>query len=127
MKNAVDIDHTLPFGFSGMVDLLARRLSRKGQGRFAELTDQELMTLSNQATNIKIAALSGLQTLGELVSSHDPDKDVLNSNGVGWLIQHLTEEILEVLEVEHTTDRQLIFRGIDPDSGARLATQVAAA
>jgi len=70
-KDGVDI------GLSGLLRILMLRTYRGGPNynSVGALTDEELVTIANQARNVHTAALEGLATVGTLVSCFNPQRD----------------------------------------------------
>lgn len=102
-------------GLSGLMEILMRR-TRRGDPNYNDLgalTDQELVTIANQARNVHTAALTGLETVGTLVSCFNPACDELNHNSVGWLTSHLSETVREMGFVEWSANCELASRGYD--------------
>lgn len=103
-------------GLGGLTEILMRR-TRRGDPNYNDLgalTDQELVTIANQARNVHTAALTGLETVGTLVSCFNPACDELNHNSVGWLTSHLSETVREMGIIEWNANRELASRGYDP-------------
>jgi len=105
----------IDIGLSGLMRILMRRTYRGGPSynSLGALTDQELVTISNQASNVHTAALEGLATVGTLVSCFNPQCADLNHNSVGWLTCHLSETVREMGEVEWSANSELARRGYD--------------
>ena len=109
-KDGVDI------GLSGLLRILMLRTYRGGPNYndLGTLTDQELVTIANQARNVHTAALKGITTVGTLVSCFNPQCDELDHNAVGWLVGHLSETVREMGDIEWDANRELASRGYDP-------------
>ena len=99
----------------GLLRILMRRTYRgdPNYNDLAGLTDQELVTIANQASNVHTAALTGLETVGTLVSSYDPSKCEFDHNCVGWLTCHLSETAREMKCIEWSAREELVRRGYD--------------
>ncbi|HJP99536.1 MAG TPA: hypothetical protein VJ862_13320 [Rhodanobacteraceae bacterium] len=103
-------------GLNGLLSILMRRTYRgePNCAGFGKLTDQELVTVANQARNIHTAALEGLNTVGTLVSCFNPECDALDHSAVGWLTGHLSDTVREMGNIEWEANRELANRGYDP-------------
>jgi len=102
-------------GISGLISILTRRNyeSTPSYSDLGKLTDVELRTVANQATNVQAALISGLRTVADLASSFDPQTGSFDHLGVGWLVKHLTETLETVLEIDGSASLQLSARGYD--------------
>lgn len=86
-------DRRFDVGLPGLVDLL---IKTRGAS-LASLPQTFLDTLSNQAANVRAAAVGGLGALADLVSGHSPQYAQLDHVGVGWLL-HTLHDLLIVAE-----------------------------
>jgi len=112
---------------SGLITILTRRTYRgdPNYNSLGALTDRELVTVANQARNVYMAALEGLETVGTLVSFFNPQCDDLDHNAVGWLTCHLSETVREMGDIEGEATRELASRGYDSE-GLPLSRSAAA-
>ncbi len=120
-KDGVDI------GLSGLLRILMLRTYSGGPNynSVGALTDEELVTIANQARNVHTAALEGLATVGTLVSCFNPQCDDMDHNAVGWLTCHLSDTVREMGSIEREASRELASRGYDP-LGLPLSQRAAA-
>lgn len=100
-------------GISGLISILTRRNYEITPcfSDLGKLTDVELRTIANQASNVQAAVINGLRTVGDLASSFDPQTSDFDHLGVGWLVKHLTETLEAVLEIDASACLQLAERG----------------
>jgi|SRR6185312_14708426 len=83
----IEVKHEdgIDIGLGGLLRILMRRTYR-GDPSYNELgvlTEQELVTISNQAKNVHMAAVEGLATVGNLVSFFNTECGELDHNAVG--------------------------------------------
>lgn len=123
----IEREENIDVGLAGLMRILMRRTYRgdPNYNSLGALTDEELVTISNQARNVHTAALEGLATVGNLVSCFNPECDELNHNSIGWLTSHLSETVGQMLEVESCANWELASRGYDP-LGSPLPQRAAA-
>jgi hypothetical protein len=88
-----NIDRRYEVGLPGLVDLL---IQTRG-APVASMPQQMLDTLSNQAANVRAAAVAGVGALADLVSGHNASYSQLDHVGVGWLL-HSLHDLLTVAE-----------------------------
>lgn len=125
--HAVKIDNSISIGLSGLMSILMRH-TYKGDpdcSDLGQLTDQELLTIANQARNVGDAAMTGLETVGELVSAHDTQTGLFDHNRVGWLTTHLAETAQAMSDIKAAASAELACRGFD-HLGAPLSPRAAA-
>jgi hypothetical protein len=108
----IKIEKETHIGLQGLVQILMRRTHKDGTD-LGELSDVELVTVLNQATNVTTGYLNGLHFLGDLVSSHDPTINAIDTNSLGWLIRELTEGAELMRDVEGSAESELQRRGYD--------------
>jgi len=109
----LDIDKDVDIGLSGLVQILMRR-TYKNAADLGDLSDVELVTTRNQARNVTSGYLSGLRSLGELVCSYDRKVGGdIDTNGLGWLVQQLTEGVEIMQDIEESAELELERRGYD--------------
>ena len=125
--HAVKIDNSISIGLSGLMRILMRH-TYKGDPNYADLgqlTDQELVTIANQSRNVGDAAMTGIETVGELISAYDTQTGLFDHNRVGWLTTHLAETAQEMSDINAAARTELACRGFD-HLGARLSPRAAA-
>lgn len=119
---AVKHEDGIDIGLTGLMQILTRR-TRRADPNYSELgalTDQELVTIANQARNIHTAALNGLETVGTLVSGFNPQFGELEHNSVGWLTSHLSETVRVIGDLEWIANCELANRGYATDGSPLL-------
>jgi len=123
----IECKEKFDIGLSGLLSILTSRTHRgdPNYNSLGALTDEELVKVAVQSSNVYTAALEGLETVGTLVSSFNPQCDDLDHNAVGWLTCHLSETVREMGDIEGEATRELASRGYGQD-GAPLPQRAAA-
>jgi len=108
----IECEEGADIGIAGLITILNRRnYDEASCSDTGKLSNAELRTVTNQASNLQAALLNGLRTVGDLASSFDPQASNFDHLGVGWLVKHLTETLEVVLEIDASACLQLAERG----------------
>jgi hypothetical protein len=109
----LNTDKNVGITLAGLLQILMRH-TYSGYGDLGALTGIELVTIRNQANNVKVASLAGLHLLGDLVSCYDEKiGGSIDTNGVGWLTKTLTETVEQMMDVGSSARLELERRGYD--------------
>jgi len=113
--DGIEPEESTDISVSGLFQVLNRRNrnyeAAPSYSDLGKLTDIELRTVVNQASNVQVAILSGLRTVGDLASSFDTKASNFDHLGVGWLVKHLTETLESVMEIDSSACLELAERG----------------
>lgn len=114
-RESIDRDKNVALGITGVIQIMERYTTRGGDNynMLGNLSDVELATITNCAHNERDALITGLKTIGDLVSTFDPDKSEIDHNGLGWLIKTMAESLYVLKDVEWSADSELAKRGYD--------------
>lgn len=118
-KPSIEFDKNADIELRGLLDILQEHTARRDRDycSLGQLTDQELVTIWQQANNTKDSSLAGLRLLGDLVSSHNEKICALDHNNVGGLTKHLADTIEAMVEIEQAAAGELAQRGFDSLGG----------
>jgi hypothetical protein len=110
---SIEREEGTDISISGLFSVISRRnySDSPSFNYLGKLTDIELRTVVNQASNVQAAVISGLRTVGDLVSSSDPKTGDFNPLGVGWLVKHLADTLDAVIEIDASACMELADRG----------------
>lgn len=112
MNKQIKIDKSVGIGIEGLLSVLCNR-THDNRNKVGLLTDVELLTVCNQASNLYETALNGLDVLSELTSAFNEKIREFNTNGASWIMQHLTELLRVARELESEAELELARRGFD--------------